>query len=83
MNFRERQDLDRHITGNYGEDSVGDEEALNEDVKTLLRAVYAVLRYGMEANRRERLVDAADAVDAWFESQDPRSMGWVDDRGRP
>lgn len=22
MNFRQRQDLDRHITGNYGEDSV-------------------------------------------------------------
>lgn len=25
MNFRERQDLDRHITGNWGEDSVGDD----------------------------------------------------------
>lgn len=63
--------------------AMGDAEAFDHDIKRLLRAVNEVLRHGMEANRRERLVDAAADVEAWFETNDPRDMGWVDDRGRP
>ena len=29
------------------------------------------------------VLDAADEVAEWYESDDPRSMGWVDDLGRP
>jgi hypothetical protein len=70
------------MTDDYPE--LGEGEAFEGDVRRLLAAVNDVLRHGFEANRREKLVDAAANVDAWYDKEDdPRSMGWVDDRGRP
>ena len=30
-----------------------------------------------------RFLEAISNVEAWNEDSDPRSMGWVDDKGRP
>lgn len=59
------------------------DESFYNDVKALLRAVNDVLRHGMEANRRERLIDVAANVDAYFDTDDPVQNGWVGSDGRP
>ena len=51
-------------------------------VATLLGVVQDVLKDGLEPHR-QALEDARYAVAELYESQDPRDMGWVDDRGRP
>ena len=37
----------------------------------------------MTKKQYEDLVSTAANVEAWFEDNDPRSMGWVDQYGRP
>jgi hypothetical protein len=59
-------------------------EDFEADVLALVRAVRDVLKLGIGRPYRQRMKDAAEAVEVWYEQDDdPRSMGWVDDKGRP
>ena len=64
----------------------GDAEAFDNDVKRLVALCNKLTQGGfiLGDNNHEALVNAADAVEAWFdETDDPRANGWVDDKGRP
>ena len=58
------------------------------DAYALMQAVNRLLRDKdvttvMTKKQYEDLVSTAANVEAWFEDNDPRSMGWVDQYGRP
>jgi hypothetical protein len=64
-------------------------EDFEADVLALVRAAREVAQYASDADSfhlKEAirvLGEATENVDAWYEDDDPRSMGWVDDKGRP
>jgi hypothetical protein len=57
-------------------------ESFEADVAALVKAVRVYLDDPLTLNR-EAVEDALENVGAWYEDDDPRSMGWVDDKGRP
>jgi hypothetical protein len=74
------------------------QELFDADMMALVRAVNRYISARRTLVRRgntpseqahverafEALSAAADQADPWFDdNDDPRSMGWVDDRGRP
>lgn len=71
-------------------DGLGEAESFDRDLMALVSALRALLR-DMETPRTRRATDAwtearraLDQFEPWLEQDnDPRSMGWVDDRGRP
>jgi len=53
------------------------------DVETLLVAARIFLNEPPSDASRKELEIAIEVVSEWYEKDDPRSMGWVDDKGRP
>ncbi len=68
----------------FDQQAMDDDAAFNSDVKRLLRAATAALKtMPRDSHAFENLRDAIEQVEPWFDSDDPRDMGWVDARGRP
>ena len=66
--------------------ATGPGEAYDNDLLALVSAAHAVV--GCTSEHRAMAIAALDAAlqafEPWLEQdEDPRSMGWVDDRGRP
>jgi hypothetical protein len=64
------------------------DNSLESDAYALMQVVNKLLRDKdvttvMTKEQFENLTNAAADVEAWFEDNDPRSMGWVDQYGRP
>lgn len=60
------------------------EESFESDVAELLRAVNSTLKaIGVNHPCYARLTEAAANVEAHFETDDPRAMGWVGSNGLP
>ena len=61
-------------------------EAFNKDLLALVEAVRDVVNQAVNEACPEivELAAALEQFEPWLEQdEDPRSMGWVDDRGRP
>lgn len=62
-------------------------ECYDKDLLALVRAARAVVsrnHRGADTETERALRVAVDQFEPWLEQdEDPRSMGWVDDRGRP
>ena len=64
------------------------ESTFESDAYALMQAVNRLLRDKdvttvLTKKQYEDLVNTTADVEAWFEDNDPRSMGWVDQYGRP
>ena len=64
------------------------DNSLESDAYALMQVVNRLLRDKdvttvMTKEQFVNLTNAAADVEAWFEDNDPRSMGWVDQYGRP
>jgi hypothetical protein len=62
--------------------------SMEDDLARLIEVVNEITqnapRYNIPTELMDRLINSADAVEAWMEeTDDPRANGWVDDRGRP
>ena len=65
MNQRERQELDRHITGNYGEDQI------DSDFERLVEAaqeMHALIQEWRESGKQPRFQSMTEAHDKLGES---------------
>lgn len=72
------------IDSNDWDVSMSEEDQFNSDVRRLMVAANAALQELPQGSfSYGRLRDALEQLEPWFESNDPRDMGWVDDRGRP
>lgn len=94
MNHRERQELDRHITGNYGEDSVSDSDTPETDAElefhNIARSDPASMASGMTMfsrkleHQRDELLAALKGTNSALESldrcvfDDDRTSVWVE-----
>jgi hypothetical protein len=58
-------------------------ESFESDVAALTRAIRKYLDAELRSAPLVELFAALENVEAWYEDDDPRSMGWVDDKGRP
>jgi hypothetical protein len=65
-----------------------DIETIDSDAYRLMQVVNRILRDKdvttvLTKKQYNDLLEATANVEAWFENTDPRSMGWVDQYGRP
>lgn len=59
-----------------------DDSSMELDVLALLKFLRKIQPQIMKPEA-EVLTELVDAVEVWFESDDPRDMGWVSDGGLP
>ena len=62
---------------------LGDAEQYTADLLALVQACRAIGRTSQITREIEQMKAALDKFEPWLEQDDPRSMGWVDDKGRP
>ena len=69
--------------------ATGPAEAYDRDLLTLVQAAQAAVKMHaalkVEGDEVKDLAAALEAFEPWLEQEDndPRAMGWVDDKGRP
>ena len=69
-------------------DQETEEQQFYGSVQHLLRVVNRVISQRPDCFKIKHddfvaLIEAAADVEPWFEDNDPRSMGWVNDKGQP